>query len=108
MRLSRSVFGIQYEATHTHGKDALSAGHGNGRFWPGVVSCNPERPDSEIVKLVVQKSEAYADKSDDEIKEELPAFARGKLSPYKVPKIIEFVDAIPLTLMGQVNIKRMR
>jgi acyl-CoA synthetase (AMP-forming)/AMP-acid ligase II len=69
---------------------------------------NPERPDSEIVKLVVQKSEAYADKSDDEIKEALLAFAREKLSPYKVPKLFEFVDAIPLTSVGKVNKKVMR
>jgi len=84
------------------------------RRHPAIGMCalmgvpNPECPDSEIVKLVVQKSEAYADKSDDEIKDELLAFAREKLSPYKVPKIIEFVHAIPLTSVGKVNKKSMR
>ncbi|RLC29070.1 MAG: AMP-dependent synthetase, partial [Deltaproteobacteria bacterium] len=69
---------------------------------------NPERPDSEIVKLVVQKSEGFADKTDDEIKEELLAFAREKLAPYKVPKLFEFVDVMPLTSVGKVNKKIMR
>jgi acyl-CoA synthetase (AMP-forming)/AMP-acid ligase II len=57
---------------------------------------------------VVQKSDAYADKSDDAVKDELLAFAREKLSPYKVPKLFEFVDAIPLTSVGKVNKKIMR
>lgn len=56
----------------------------------------------------MQKSDAYADKSDDAVKDELLAFAREKLSPYKVPKLFEFVDAIPLTSVGKVNKKIMR
>jgi acyl-CoA synthetase (AMP-forming)/AMP-acid ligase II len=69
---------------------------------------NPDRPGSEIVKLVVQKSPAVADKSDDEVKESIMAFAKEKLAPYKVPKIIDFVEAIPLTSVGKVNKKAMR
>lgn len=69
---------------------------------------NPDRPDSEIVKLIVQKSEAYAGKPDEEVKEEITVFAREKLAPYKVPKIIEFIDAIPLTSVGKVNKKALR
>jgi acyl-CoA synthetase (AMP-forming)/AMP-acid ligase II len=81
---------------------------------PAVMFCaiigmpNPERPGSELVKLVVQKSEAYVDRPDDEVREELTAFAREKLAPYKVPKIIEFVDAMPLTAVGKVNKKALR
>jgi long-chain acyl-CoA synthetase len=69
---------------------------------------NPDRPGSEIVKLVVQKSPAVADKSDDEVKDSILAYAKEKLSPYKVPKIIDFVEAIPLTSVGKVNKKAMR
>jgi len=69
---------------------------------------NPDRPDSEIVKLIVQKSEAYAGKPDEEVKGEITAFAREQLAPYKVPKIIEFIDAIPLTSVGKVNKKALR
>jgi len=69
---------------------------------------NPERPDSEIVKLIIQKSEAYQDKPDDEIAEEIKAFAKEKLAPYKVPKVYEFIDEIPLTSVGKINKKSMR
>jgi acyl-coenzyme A synthetase/AMP-(fatty) acid ligase len=69
---------------------------------------NLDRPDSEIVKLIVQKSESYAIRPDEEVKEEITAYAREKLAPYKVPKIIEFIDAIPLTSVGKVNKKALR
>jgi acyl-CoA synthetase (AMP-forming)/AMP-acid ligase II len=69
---------------------------------------NPERPDSEIVKLVVQKSEAYKARSNEEIEAELRAYAKENLAPYKVPKIYEFVDAIPLTSVGKVDKKALR
>ena len=69
---------------------------------------NPDRPDSEIVKLFVQKSETYKDKPDAEVEAELMAFAREKLAPYKVPKIIEFVPAIPMTSVGKINKKALR
>ena len=81
---------------------------------PAIMMCaivgvpNPERPGSELVRLVVQKSEAYKDKSDEEMKEELTAFAREKLAPYKVPKIIDIVEAIPLTAVGKVDKKALR
>ncbi len=69
---------------------------------------NPDRPDSEIVKLVVQKSEAYAEKPDEEVEADLRAFARENLAPYKVPKVYEFVETIPLTSVGKVDKKAMR
>ena len=69
---------------------------------------NPERPDSEIVKLVIQKSEEYQGKSDEEVEAELRAFAKENLAVYKVPKIYEFVEAIPLTSVGKVDKKAMR
>jgi acyl-CoA synthetase (AMP-forming)/AMP-acid ligase II len=81
---------------------------------PAIEMCaiigvpNPDRPDSEIVKLVVQKSDAYGDTPNEEVQAEIHAFAREKLAPYKVPKIFEFVDAVPLTAVGKVNKKALR
>ena len=81
---------------------------------PAIEMCalvglpNPERPDSEIVKLFVQKSAEYADVPDDKVQEEIAAFAKDKLAPYKAPKKYEFVDAIPLTSVGKVNKKILR
>ncbi len=69
---------------------------------------NPDRLDSEIVKLVVQKSEVYIDKPDTEDKAEIRRFAKKNLAPYKVPKIYEYVTDIPLTSFGKVNKKAVR
>lgn len=69
---------------------------------------NPDRPGSELVKLVVKKSSAYSAKSDESVKEEIMSFAREKLAPYKVPKVIEFVKSIPLTSIGKVDKKALR
>jgi acyl-CoA synthetase (AMP-forming)/AMP-acid ligase II len=81
---------------------------------PAIEQCaiigtkNPDRPETEVVKLVVQKSFEYKDKSDQAIQEEILALAKEKLSPYKIPKIFEFVDEIPLTHVGKVNKKALR
>ena len=73
-----------------------------------VGFAHPGRPGSELVKLVVKKSSACAGRTDESIKEEIMAFARDKLAPYKVPKVIEFVDAMPLTSIGKVDKKALR
>ncbi len=81
---------------------------------PAIEMCalvgvhNPDRPDSEIVKLVIQKSPAYQDTPEEKIQEEITAYAKEKLAPYKVPKLFEFVEAIPLTSVGKVNKKALR
>ncbi len=69
---------------------------------------NSQRPDSEIVKLYVQTSEAYKGKPESRIEEELISFARKTMAPYKVPKIVEFVDAMPLTAVGKLDKKVLR
>jgi len=81
---------------------------------PAVGMCaliglpNPDRPDSEIVKLFVQKSEAYRDMPNETVEVELVRFAREKLAPYKVPKIIEFMDIMPMTSVGKLDKKLLR
>ena len=46
--------------------------------------------------------------SDEEVEAELRAFAKESLAAYKVPKLYEFVEAIPLTSVGKVDKKVMR
>lgn len=81
---------------------------------PAVELCaviglpNPQRPGSELVKLVVQKSPAYRDKPDEDVRTELQDFARANLSSYKTPKVIEFIDAMPVTSVGKVDKKALR
>jgi len=69
---------------------------------------NPKRPGSEIVKLVAQLDRAYRDRAEEGVRDEILAFAKENLSPYKVPKIIEFMDELPLTPIGKVDKKALR
>lgn len=69
---------------------------------------NSERPDSEIVKLVIQKSKYCKDKPNEEVELEIMNFAKENLAPYKVPKIYDFIDSIPLTSVGKVDKKALR
>ncbi|SHJ84551.1 Acyl-CoA synthetase (AMP-forming)/AMP-acid ligase II [Desulfatibacillum alkenivorans DSM 16219] len=81
---------------------------------PSVELCaiigipNPERPGSETVKAVVQLAVEYLERDKGQLKEEILAYCRENMSPYKVPKIVEFVDAIPLTAVGKVDKKALR
>ena len=69
---------------------------------------NPDRPGSELVKLVVQKSDAYREKTHEETLRELREFCREHLGAHKKPKIIEIVDEIPMTAAGKVDRKKLR
>jgi acyl-CoA synthetase (AMP-forming)/AMP-acid ligase II len=69
---------------------------------------NPERPDSQIVKAVIQLSGEAKGRGQDEIKKDIMEYCRENLSPYKVPKIIEITEAIPLTAVGKVDKKALR
>lgn len=80
---------------------------------PAIEMCaavgapNPDRPETEIVKLVVQKSTTYIEEPDNQVREDILAFAREKLAPYKVPKVIEFRE-MPLTVVGKIDKKQLR
>ncbi len=69
---------------------------------------NPDRPGSEIVKLVIQRPASGAELDESALTEKVEEHCRDNLAPYKVPKIVEFVDAIPLTSVGKVDKKAMR
>ncbi len=75
-----------------------------------LASCvgipDPDRPGSEIVKLYVKLKEGI--KPSDEIKGDILNYAKENLAKYKVPKIIEIVPDIPLTVVGKVDKKALR
>jgi long-chain acyl-CoA synthetase len=81
---------------------------------PAIEMCaliglpNQERPDSEIVKLYVQKSKSYKNESNEKVEADLIAFAKETLAPYKVPKLVEFIEALPLTSVGKLDKKKLR
>lgn len=81
---------------------------------PAIDQCaivgisNPDRPGSELVKLVVVKSGSYLSEPDEAVKKEIITFAREKYAPYKVPKVIEFLESMPLTPVGKIDKKALR
>ena len=81
---------------------------------PAIEHCaiigvpNPDRPGTERVKLVVQLAQSSMGRNREDIKAEILAFSKENLSPYKVPKIVEFTEEIPLTPVGKVDKKALR
>lgn len=72
-----------------------------------VAAKNPDRPETEVVKLIVQKKATYADTPDDVVREDILKFARERLAPYKVPRFVDFKQ-MPLTAVGKINKKALR
>ncbi len=70
---------------------------------------NPDRPGSEIVKAFITVSPGFKGKmTTDILKEEILKYAKVLLTPYEVPKIIEFLEEMPLTAVGKINKKALR
>ena len=67
---------------------------------------NPDRPGAEIVKAVIQLKEGVEES--DAVKESIQKYANENLSKYEVPKIWEFKEELPLTLVGKVLKKALR
>jgi acetyl-CoA synthetase len=72
---------------------------------PAVSQCAvtgaPHPLRGQIVKASVILREGYA--PTEEMKKELRAFVRANASAYKIPRIIEFADAFPVTISGKVR-----
>jgi len=69
---------------------------------------NPDRPDSQIVKAVIQLTKDAQGKDPEVIKKDILEHCKEELAPYKVPKMIVFMEAIPLTAVGKVDKKALR
>ena len=62
-------------------------------------------PDSyrgETVKAVVVLKKEHGFPSDEAAKEEIVAFCRRKLAAYKVPRVVEIRDSLPISGAGKV------
>ena len=61
---------------------------------------DPERPGSERVAAAVVLKPGI--KGDDAEKEKLRAYLKEKVAPYKVPKVVEFMDQLPTSGVGKI------
>jgi long-chain acyl-CoA synthetase len=66
------------------------------------------RPGNDIVTLFVELMPANVGDQQDTLTEEITAYCRENMSPYKVPKQIHFIDTIPLTNIGKIDKKMLR
>jgi long-chain acyl-CoA synthetase len=70
---------------------------------------NPDRPGSELVKAYIQIDPTYEfDGNEDTLKEDILQYAKDNCAPYEVPKMIEFIEELPLTTVGKVDKKALR
>ncbi len=67
---------------------------------------NPDRPGAEIVKAVIQLKEGVS--ATEDVKESIQKYAEESLSKYEVPKLWEFREELPLTMVGKVLKKALR
>jgi acyl-CoA synthetase (AMP-forming)/AMP-acid ligase II len=67
---------------------------------------DPKRPGSEIVaSAIVLKPGCVGDEA---MREKITAYMKEKVAPYKVPKVIQFMDALPLSAVGKVLKRELR
>jgi len=82
--------------------------HSDIEFCAIVGVLDPKRSGSEIVKAIIQPTKASKVKDVKKLEQEIISFCRENMSPFKVPKIVEIVDEIPLTSVGKVDKKALR
>ncbi|HQP29581.1 MAG TPA: AMP-binding protein [Syntrophales bacterium] len=67
---------------------------------------DPKRPGSEIVaSAVVLKPGLVGDAA---MREKITAYMKEKVAPYKVPKVIQFMTALPMSAVGKVLKRELR
>ncbi|MBF0397968.1 MAG: AMP-binding protein [Desulfobacterales bacterium] len=69
---------------------------------------NPDRPGNDIVKAMIQLKSEDKKKDSKIVEKDILSYCKENMSPYKVPKIIEFIESIPLTPIGKVDKKALR
>ncbi|WP_031554561.1 class I adenylate-forming enzyme family protein [Parvularcula oceani] len=67
-----------------------------------------DRPGNDIVNLYVALSDEGRERGEAACRREIENVFRERMAPYKMPKVIRFVDAIPLTPVGKIDKKVLR
>jgi len=77
---------------------------------PAVLECCvvgvPDAQRGQLVKAFVVTAPETA--PDDRLVSELQAFAKARIAPYKYPRAIEFIAALPRTSTGKVQRFKLR
>ena len=77
---------------------------------PSVLECGvvgaPDEERGQIVKAFIVLKPGFA--ASDALKQQLQDFVKSQIAPYKYPRSIEFVDALPRTNTGKLQRFRLR
>jgi len=69
---------------------------------------DPVKPGNEVVHLFVQRSQAHLADDVAALQQKILEFCRANMAPYKIPKRIHFIAAMPLTAVGKLDKKLLR
>ena len=94
-----------YKVFSVHVEDILTT-HPDIEQVAIIGSEDPNRPGSEVVKAYVMLKEGI--EPTENVKENIKVFAIENLSKYEKPKIWEFRDKLPLSIIGKVLKKELR
>lgn len=74
---------------------------------PAVVECAvtgvPDEIRGMVVKATIVLAPEYKSKANDALTKELQNHVKRETAPYKYPRVIEFVDALPKTISGKIR-----
>jgi len=77
---------------------------------PSVLECavtaTPDPLRGQVVKATIVLAKGYS--ASDELKKELQNHVKKITAPYKYPRVIEFVDALPKTTSGKISRSQIR
>jgi acetyl-CoA synthetase len=72
---------------------------------PAVVECAitgvPDEVRGAVVKATVVLAEGYT--PGDELAKDIQAFVKHRTAPYKYPRVVSFVDRMPVTISGKIR-----
>jgi long-chain acyl-CoA synthetase len=73
-----------------------------------VATPDEKRPGNDIVNLYVELVPDAKGRDEDSVRDEILEYCRANMAAYKVPKVIRFIDEIPLTPVGKIDKKVLR
>ena len=71
-----------------------------------AVLGDTDPPGTERVKACIQRRPGWD--GDRDLEQDIKDFVNTRLSPHQKPRIIEFVDALPMTVTGKIRRKDLR
>jgi len=86
--------------------DDVLIGHPDIDIAATIGLPDPKRPGSEIVACAVVLKPGRA--GDEAMREKIIQYMKDAVAPYKVPKVMQFMEALPMSAVGKVLKRELR